>query len=109
MSSHYWCQSQDLVGYWTRLDSNILLLKHLHEKWVSSYGVSVANAFGVEQNGVKEIAVYFVAHLKRLAAMEEEWYVQILLVALLPEVQEFWNELLELMAHFLVPNEIKSF
>lgn len=76
---------------------------------MSSYGVSVSNALRIQEDSIKEIAVYVVSNLKCLSTVEKEWDIQVLLIAFPPKFQKLGNELLEFVTHLFVPNKIKAY
>lgn len=70
MPSNIRSKTQDLIGYWTRLDSDIILLELLHDQRVSSDRIAVTDTFRLEKDGIEEVPVNFVANFEGLAAME---------------------------------------
>ena len=99
-------EAEDLVGYRTDLDADAALLHLFHDVRVPWQGEAVADAFRSEQERVHQVAIGVHANIQRLAAVKEEGNVNIRLPAVLLEVKELRDEVLQRSSLALLADEV---
>lgn len=76
--------------------------------WVLVKRKPVANAFGPEENSIKEVFVGGVAVAERFAGMEEKWDINHFLAAILTEPEDLGDKLLVRAAEVFLADQVKA-
>lgn len=103
------CEPQNLVGNRAQLQADALGLHVLHNIRMLCQGKAMPYALRPQQKSVDQIAIRVGAHIQRLAAVEQEGDIELLLGALFLEFEQFGDKGLDRIAWCLFTNKVKPY
>lgn len=103
------CKAQDLVGDGAQFETDAALLHELHHVWVLCEREAMPDTLRLEKQGIDQVAVCIRSHIQGLTAMKQERDFYFSSLAVLLELEELGDKVLDGPSLGLFADKIETY